>query len=313
MLFESSKKQMSNLLNQDIELLKNDETLTFNLNSLEPENHIIKDTNAKNETFDFFSFSNANSNQLPVFNKIVKVKTCEEFLQDISEITSLKTSSSLDNNNKSSSEPKFNPYEDNSGTSLSLKYDNFIIVASDTRMCSPSGIYSRDTPKIFRINNFLMTITGFYADGYELYNQLLFRVKEYEATNPITIHSLANLCSKILYSKRFFPYYAYVSLSGFCENKPYVYGYDCIGSYESVNCICNGSGAPLIQPLLDSFIDKKNWHGEKENIDLDKAIEIVIKAFDSCCERDVKTGDYMDLYVIMEGEIKKERIELRHD
>lgn len=293
MFFKTEKNKKLNFLNQnqDVDLLKKEETLKFNFNTFE--------TN-KNK----MPFYNIHSlNEMPSLNKtmnIESVKTYEEFLKSIS-------------NTKSSAQQKFNPYEDNSGTSLSLKYDSFIIVASDTRLCSPYGIYSRDTSKIFRINNFLMTITGFYADGYELYNQLLFRVKEYEATNQMTIHSLANLCSKILYSKRFFPYYAYVSISGFCDDKPYVYGYDCIGSYESVNCICNGSGSPLVQPLLDSFIDKKNWHGEKEKVDLEKAIEIVIKAFDSCCERDVKTGDFLDLYVITKNEIKKERIELRHD
>lgn len=215
--------------------------------------------------------------------------------------------------NTTKQENKFNPYEDNSGTTIALKQDDYIIVAADTRLCSEMGIYSRNTTKIFLINDFCITIAGFYADGVELYNRLKYEVLLYEAYNKINIHSLANLISKILYSRRFFPYYSYVSLSGFTDGKPWVYGFDCIGNFEELNCVCNGSGSSLAQPLLDSFIDKKNWYGDSPNVTEEYALNVVRTAFDSAAERDVKTGDNLEIYVINKEGMRRSLENLRGD
>ncbi|EOB11142.1 Proteasome subunit beta type-1 [Nosema bombycis CQ1] len=219
----------------------------------------------------------------------------------------------IDGNPKKVSGERFNPYEDNSGSSLSIRYDDFIIVAADTRHSSESGINSRDCSKIFRIKDFLISFTGFYGDGIELFNILSYEVELYEALGPINIHALASLASKLMYSRRFFPFYVYLTISGFDNGKPYVYRYDPVGGYEDVNVICNGSGAPLIQPLLDSFIDLKNWHGDKPVIDREYAIRIVVKAFDAASERDVKTGDGLELYIMTKDEIKRDFMSLRKD
>lgn len=219
----------------------------------------------------------------------------------------------VENNTKKESQERFNPYEDNSGTALSMTHDDFIIVAADTRHASEMGINSRNCSKIFKIKDFLFTVTGFFADGLELYNILSYEVELYEAMGPISIQALACLTSKLLYSRRFFPYYVYATLSGFDNGVPHVYRYDCVGGYEDVKVYCNGSGAPLIQPLLDSFIDMKNWNGDKPVIDREYALKIVMKAFDAASERDVKTGDSLEIYVLTKDEIKREVYPLRSD
>lgn len=210
-------------------------------------------------------------------------------------------------------EPQFNPYEDNSGTAVAIKLNDLIIVAADTRRCSEMGIYSRNTPKIYYIGDYLVTITGFYADGIELINILKYQVLLYESFNKISIHSLANLASKVMYSKRLFPYYSYVTLSGFCDGEPFVYSFDCLGHFEKVSTVCNGSGASFIQPLLDSLIEKKNWIGESPVVDEEYTKSVVRKAFDAASERDVKTGDYLEMYVVRENGAVKSVEKLRQD
>nr|8ADN_L Chain L, Proteasome subunit beta type-6 [Vairimorpha necatrix]8ADN_Z Chain Z, Proteasome subunit beta type-6 [Vairimorpha necatrix] len=212
-----------------------------------------------------------------------------------------------------SQESKFNPYEDNSGSTVSIRLNNSIIIAADTRHCSEMGIYSRNTSKIFRIGDFLLTITGFYADGYELYNRLKYQVQIYESFNKISIHSLANLASKIMYSKRLFPYYSYVTLSGFEGDNPYVYSFDCLGHFEEVDSVCNGSGSPLIQPLLDSTIEKKNWAGENYEVTEEYVKDIVRRGFNAASERDVKTGDNVEIWIIKKDGMTKEYERLRQD
>jgi 20S proteasome subunit beta 6 len=208
----------------------------------------------------------------------------------------------------------FDPYADNSGTTLCLKQSDFIVVAADTRHSAEMTINSRKMSKIFRLKGFLLTTSGFYADGYELYIKMLYEIRMYEINGAITIHSAAHLLSKILYSKRFFPYYSFCCLSGFHEGRPYIYSYDPLGCMESVSCMCNGSGAPMIQPLLDSFIDKKNWANALDGpLDEEKAVELVIKAFSSAAERDIKTKDLLEIYVVREEGIRAETFQLRRD
>lgn len=209
---------------------------------------------------------------------------------------------------------EFNPYEDNSGTALCLKQEDFIVVAGDTRHSSEMVINSRKMSKIFKVKDFLLTGTGFYADSYEVYIKMVYEIRRYEVDGPISIHSAANLLSKILYSKRFFPYYSYCSLSGFDNGKPYVYAYDPLGSFKAVSCICNGSGSSMIQPLLDSFVDKKNWNNaDCREISQEDAVRLVVKAFGAAAERDVKTKDCLEIYVMRKEGLAYSTVTLRKD
>ncbi|CAD25674.1 20S PROTEASOME ALPHA-TYPE SUBUNIT [Encephalitozoon cuniculi GB-M1] len=209
---------------------------------------------------------------------------------------------------------RFDPYEDNSGTTICLKQGDFIVVAGDTRHSSSMVINSREMSKIFQVGDFLLTGTGFYADTHEVYVKMVYEIRQYEVDDSINIHSAANLLSKILYSKRFFPYYSFCVLSGFEKGKPYVYSYDPIGSFGSVTCVCSGSGRSMIQPLLDSFIDKKNWNNAEETqLSQEDCIRLVVKAFNSAAERDVKTKDNLEVCVMRENQVMRETFPLRRD
>lgn len=209
---------------------------------------------------------------------------------------------------------RFNPYEDNSGTTICLKQDGFIVVAGDTRHSSDMVINSREMSKIFRIGDFLLSGTGFYADSHEVYVKMVYEMRQYEIEGPMSIHSAANLLSKTLYSRRFFPLYSYCALSGFDGGEPYIYAYDPLGSFKPVTCICNGSGRAMIQPLLDSFIDKKNWNNaERAPISQEDCIRLVAKAFGAAAERDVKTKDNLEIYVMSENDLVHRVIPLRRD
>lgn len=209
----------------------------------------------------------------------------------------------------------FDPYENNSGTTVVIKQQDCIIIGGDTRHSSEMGINSRTMSKIFMVGDFVMTTSGFYADGYEVFTRMRYHIKMYESQNrrKISVASAAHLLHNILYSRRFFPYYSFITLSGFGET-PVVYRYDPVGSYESTDCDCSGSSASLIQPILDSVVSKKNWAncmaqdlGEKESIN------VVKMAFEAATERDVNTGDYLEVFIVRHGEIKKKMFDLRKD
>jgi 20S proteasome subunit beta 6 len=203
-------------------------------------------------------------------------------------------------------------YEWNGGTTLTISVENKIIVASDTRHSGESTINSRNMTKIYKIGDYFLTTVGFYADGFEVYSKLLYEVKSYETYNKLSLKALAHLLHNILYTRRFFPYYTFTCLSGFVNGEAKIYCYDPIGSYQETKCRCDGTGSKMIQPLLDSWVMGKNFKGY-QGLNFSSALELVKKAFDAAAERDVKTKDYLEIYVIEENAVHHEFIDLRKD
>lgn len=203
-------------------------------------------------------------------------------------------------------------YEENGGTTLSLTIGDKLIIAADTRHSSEYTINSRNMTKIFRINDYFLSTAGFYADSFEVYTRLMYTVKMYEGYGKPSLKAVAHYLHNILYSNRFFPLYSYACISGMENGKPMIYSFDCVGSYQSTESRCDGSGSKIIQPMLDSWIGGKNFNNH-EKLTFEQAVELVKKLFDSAAERDVKTKDYLELYEIGADGIKHDLIPLRKD
>ncbi|EJW01728.1 hypothetical protein EDEG_03753 [Edhazardia aedis USNM 41457] len=213
---------------------------------------------------------------------------------------------------------RFDPYEFNAGTSLAINMNDYLILATDTRHSSEMGINTRNISKIYFLDDLYLIVTGFYADGYEVYINLLYQLIEYESKNnkKMGIRSAAHLLHNLLYRKRFFPYYSYCILGGFDKKsqKFLLFSFDVVGSYGETVCRVDGSGTTMIQPLLDSRISKLNWENNDTKVtDCKEVCELVKIAFKSAAERDVKTGDYLDLVVVKKDGIERTLHKLRHD
>ena len=263
------------------------------------------------ESINVFSTSEKFSSPEDLNNKLIGTKKLDNFqLYNKSEDLNNK----LIGTKKLDNEPDV--YEDNRGTTLALIVKNKLIVAADTRLSAEYNIYSRKMSKIYKIGNIFFTTTGFYADGFEVYNKLLYEIKQYETYANISIKSAAHLLFNILYSRRFFPYYTFSTLSGFeninDELKPVIYSFDCVGNYQPTFCRVDGSGAKMLQPLLDSRISGKNFIGFTEP-SFEEAFNLVKKGFDSVAEVDVKTKDVLEIYVADGENVDKEIIHLRKD
>ncbi|KAM0677958.1 Proteasome subunit beta type-1 [Binucleata daphniae] len=225
------------------------------------------------------------------------------------------TNINLENNTKKHGNNEFNPYEFNAGTSLAISHKNTIIIASDTRHSSEMGINSRDTSKIHRFNDMYLITTGFYADGYQVAQRMKYNILDYETRNnkKISVSSAAHLLHNILYSKRFFPYYSYCLLCGFENGKAMLFSYDPVGSYANTDCRVDGSGACMLQPLLDSKISNKNRADGGEELSVEDVEKLVTIGFVSVAERDVKTGDFLEMLVIDQNSVREKKMPLRFD
>lgn len=203
-------------------------------------------------------------------------------------------------------------YEDNGGTTLVIKLQNKLIIAADTRLNAQYNIYTRYSTKIHKIKDYFLTTVGFHADSHKIALILDYQLKQYEQYDTMTLSALAEFLHHVLYNNRFFPLYSYCCLCGFENGEATIYSYDCIGSYQKTECRVNGSGTVMIQPLLDSWISGKNFENYTK-IPFEDALHLIKKAFHSAADADVKTGDYLEIYILDNDNVEKEVIDLRKD
>lgn len=233
-------------------------------------------------------------------------------VHDFQNLRSFLLERSNNNNIKKERVTEEDLYEENGGTTLSLVVDNKVIIASDTRHSSEYTINSRNMTKIYRIGKYFLTTTGFHADGFEVYNILMYKVKLYESYAIISLKALAHLLHNVLYSRRFFPLYSYTCLSGIEEGVARIYSFDCVGSYQETKCRCDGSGSLIVQPLLDSWISGNNF-ANYSGLSFEHALEFVKKVFDGVAERDIKTKDFLEIYILDGDSVDRQVVSLRKD
>ena len=97
------------------------------------------------------------------------------------------------------------------------------------------------------------------------------------------------------------------------EGKGAVFTYDAVGSFERVGYAAQGAGQKLIIPLLDDIVGGKNRSDKLPELTVAGAIEIAKEAFVTAGERDMYTGDAVEIFAITAAGITMERFELKKD
>nr|KJB22293.1 hypothetical protein B456_004G040900 [Gossypium raimondii] len=171
----------------------------------------------------------------------------------------------------------WSPYDNNGGSCVAIAGADYCVIAADTRMSTGYNILTRDYSKICKLaDKCVMASSGFQADVRALQKQLAAR------------------------------------------HLGCVFTYDAVGSYEKVGYSSQGSGSTLIMPFLDNQLkspsplllpaqDAVTPLVEAEAIDLVKTV------FASASERDIYTGDKLELVIINAAGIRREYMELRKD
>ncbi|KAA3471806.1 proteasome subunit beta type-1 [Gossypium australe] len=190
----------------------------------------------------------------------------------------------------------WSPYDNNGGSCVAIAGADYCVIAADTRMSTGYNILTRDYSKICKLY-----------------------IYQHQHNKQMSCPAMAQLLSNTLYYKRFFPYYSFNVLGGLDnEGKGCVFTYDAVGSYEKVGYSSQGSGSTLIMPFLDNQLkspsplllpaqDAVTPLVEAEAIDLVKTV------FASASERDIYTGDKLELVIVNAAGIRREYMELRKD
>ena len=110
------------------------------------------------------------------------------------------------------------------------------------------------------------------------------------------------------------PYYAFNLLCGIGKDgKGEVYGYDAVGSYDMVTYGVQGSGSQLGAPILDNqFVG----HNFKVKVLPESQQEVENTAKDiinSIAERDIYTGDFVEVVTVDSNGVRFLREPIRRD
>lgn len=126
---------------------------------------------------------------------------------------------------------------------------------------------------------------------------------------------MAQMLSNTLYYRRFFPYYTFNVVGGLDEEgKGCVFSYDAVGSFERSLYASSGTGQTLVQPLLDSQVLFKNQPPEnKRDLTLQEAVDLVKDSMTSAGERDIYTGDSVQIAKITATGVEYESFPLKRD
>eukprot|EP00475_Leptophrys_vorax_P036520 TRINITY_DN6186_c0_g1_i3.p1 TRINITY_DN6186_c0_g1~~TRINITY_DN6186_c0_g1_i3.p1 ORF type:complete len:217 (+),score=57.88 TRINITY_DN6186_c0_g1_i3:95-745(+) len=212
---------------------------------------------------------------------------------------------------------QWSPYVVNGGTALAVAGKGYVIVGADTRMSLGYSIMSRHQPKCTKLTKQTIIATaGMQADRDAFHNLIWATVRQYELDHgyePST-KAVSQLVSTQLYYRRFFPYYTFNLVAGLDEEgNGAVYGYDAVGSFQRVNYGAEGSGSALATSVFDNQVNFESQPKNKRDIGLDEALALLKDAFTSVGERDIYTGDAVDIYVITKDGIQHELFGLKAD
>jgi 20S proteasome subunit beta 6 len=96
--------------------------------------------------------------------------------------------------------------------------------------------------------------------------------------------------------------------------------FNAIGSFERCPYAVTGSASALITSLLDNQYEFKTTgltsqvnQAKKKELSLEETIDLVKDAFTSAGERDIYTGDSVEIAIITKDGIRREMFELKRD
>ena len=205
-------------------------------------------------------------------------------------------------------------YEDNGGTVLGICGKNFCLVAADTRASHSYEILSRTSSKVLTLSPKLVLAAGGMAgDRQALFRRMNFDFRSFknETEEEMTAETFSQHLSNSLYKRRFFPYYAFCVLAALENDRGVLYNYDAVGSFQECATYCTGSGSKMGCAVLDAYSGSLGCTSTK--LTKEEAVEVAKEAFLAMTERDIYTGDLLQICVLTKDGLEKTEMHLSND
>lgn len=174
-------------------------------------------------------------------------------------------------------------------TTVGLVCKDGVVLATDKRATVGYMVASKEARKIYKVDDHIgVTIAGVVGDAQSMTNLMGIHAKLYKVRvgRPIPVKSMVNLASTVLHSWRLFPLVTNLVVGGVDDN-PRMFSLDIFGGITEDKLIATGSGSPYALGVLESEYS--------ENIDIDKGVEVAVKAVWAAMQRDTASGNGISL------------------
>jgi proteasome beta subunit len=177
-------------------------------------------------------------------------------------------------------------------TAVGIKLNDGVILAAERRLSYGGYVLSKSAKKVHIIGRFGIAGAGLFGDLQALTRIMNAEIKYYELYNekPISTKAAAKLLSVILYQYKYMPFISEILFAGVDNGIPQLYVLDPLGSLLDDVYAAVGSGARVAIGVLEAEYD--------QNMPLDKGKEIAIKSIKASIERDVTSGDGIDILIL---------------
>ena len=178
-------------------------------------------------------------------------------------------------------------------TTVAIKVKDGVVRCADMRASAGYFIANNNTMKIQKIEQHAgLTLAGGVADAQNIVDVLRYHANVHRIQNqePIPIKSLARLTSLMFHQNRGYPFIADILVGGYDNEGPQLFNIDMFGSVEEKNYVTTGSGSPVAYGLLEEEY--------KDNLTLDEAKSIALRAVKAAITRNIGTGDGINVALI---------------
>jgi proteasome beta subunit len=168
-------------------------------------------------------------------------------------------------------------------TTVGITCTDGVVFASERRASMGNLVAHKVAEKIFKIDNHIAaTIAGSVADAQGLMKIISAEVSLYKMRNgeDISIESASALAANILHSS---PMYVQTLLGGVDADGASIYSLDPAGGMIKDSFISTGSGSTFSYGVLEDRV--------KEEITVEEAVDVAIRAIRAAMERDTYSGN----------------------
>ena len=189
-------------------------------------------------------------------------------------------------------------------TTVGIKVKDGVVLAADTQASLDHMVETLNIRKVLPITDRIaITTAGSVGDVQALARMLEAEARYYQFTwnRPMTTRAMANLLSNILNENKFFPYMVQIIIGGYVD-EPTLANLDPLGGLVFDDYTATGSGSPFAIAVLED--------GFREDMSVEEAKELAIRAVKTAGKRDVYTGDRkVQVVVITRDGMKEEFVE----
>lgn len=183
-----------------------------------------------------------------------------------------------------------------SGVTVGITAKDGVVLASEKYFSYAYFIFSKKVKKTISIKDYIgVAFSGFIGDMQILTNFLKAQISllELESNQPITVKAAAKLVSRILFSRRYFPFLSQTIVGGVDEKGAQLFGLDIIGSLIPDDFLAVGPGSEVAIGIIEQRFSKK--------MSIKDAANLAAEAIKVSIERSVGAGGGIDLLKIQKN------------